>query len=147
MLMILIYCCILSLPVAPDLTFRTEGGDNVTGAVRNAGTSLSLFCGANAVPAATFVEIRRRNATDEVVLNRTEFVDSNIQSVRYTLGNLMLSDSFDVFFCAANNSAGLRERNFTLVVQGGWTLIGAQVLHMSGFGCQDQGGSYGSCSG
>ena len=92
----------------------------MTGEVRrNVSTLLSLFCGANAVPAATFVEIRRRNATDEVVLNRTEFVDSNIQSVRYTLRNLMLSDSFDVFFCAASNFVGLRERSFTLVVQGG----------------------------
>ena len=122
---VLIYCCILSLSVAPDLTFRTARGDDLTGEVRrNVTTPLSLFCGANAVPAATFVEIRRRNATDEVVLNRTELVDSNMQSVRYTLKNLMLSDSDDVFFCAANNSVGLRERSFTLVVQGGWTLIG-----------------------
>ena len=97
----------------------------------NAGTSLSLLCRANAVPPATFVEIRRRNATgDDVVLNRTGLVDSNIQSVRYTLRNLMLSDSFDVFFCVANNSVGLREWNFTLVVQGRWTLIGAQSLHV-----------------
>ena len=103
---------------------------------RNASTHLSLFCGANAVPAATFVEIRRRNAIDEVMLNRTELVDSNMQSVRYTLRNLMLSDSFDVFFCAANNSVGLRERSFTLVVQGGWTLIGRKGLHMSGFDCR-----------
>ena len=85
--------------------------------------------------------------TDEVVLIRTELVNSDMQSVQYTLRNLMLSDPFDVFFCAANNSVGLRERNFTLVVQGEWALIGAQTLHMSGFGCQDQGGSYGSCSG
>ena len=97
----------------------------------NAGTSLSLLCRANAVPPATFVEIRRRNATgDDVVLNRTGLVDSNIQSVRYTLRNLMLSDSSDVFFCAANNSVGLREQNFTLVVQSRWTLIGAQSLHV-----------------
>ena len=105
---------------------------------RHAGTSLSLFCGANAVPAATFVEIRRRNATgNELVLNRTELVNSNLQSVRYTLGNLTLSDADNVFFCAANNSVGLRERNFTLVVQGGWTLI-AQILHTSDCEyCQD----------
>ena len=124
MFVILIYCCILSLPVAPDLTFRTAGGDNVTGEVRrNVRTSLSLFCGANAVPAATFVEIRRRNAAgDELMLNRTELVNSSMQSVRYTLSNLMLSDSDNVFICAANNSVGLRERSFTLVVQGGWTL-------------------------
>ena len=110
----------------------------MTGEVRrNASTRLSLFCGANAVPAATFVEIRRRNAIgDELVLNHTELVNSNLQSVRYTLRNLMLSDSFDVFFCAANNSVGLREQNFTLVVQGGWTLIGTQILHMSGFDCR-----------
>ena len=106
---------------------------------RNMSTRLSLFCGADAVPAATFVEIRRRNAAgNELVLNRTQLVDSNMQSVRYTLRNLMLSDSFDVFFCAANNSVGLRERNFTLVVQGGWTLIGTQILHMSGFECRKQ---------
>ena len=122
--MILIYwcTCILSLPVAPELTFRTEQGV-ATGTVRrNVSTSLSLFCRANAVPAATFVEIRRRNATDEIVLNRTDLDDSNIQFVQYTLSNLMLSDSSDVFSCVANNSVGLRERNFTLVVQGGWTL-------------------------
>ena len=132
MFVILIYCCILSLPVAPDLTFRTEGGDDLTGEVRrNVRTSLSLFCGANAVPAATFVEIRRRNATgNELVLNRTELVDSNLQSVRYTLRNLMLSDSDDVFICVANNSVVLREQNFTLVVQGGLTLIGTQILHV-----------------
>ena len=85
------------------------------------GTSLSLFCRANAVPAATFVEIRRRNATDEIVLNRTDLDDSNMQFVQYTLSDLMLSDSSDVFSCVANNSVGLREQNFTLVVQGGWT--------------------------
>ena len=125
MFVILIYCCILSLPVAPDLTFRTAGGDDLTGEFRrNASTRLSLFCGANAVPAATFVEIRRMNATDEVVLNSTLLVDPSMQSVRYTLRNLMLSDPDNVFICAANNSAGLRERSFTLVVQGGWALIG-----------------------
>ena len=84
-------------------------------------TSLSLFCCVNAVPAATFVEIRRRNATDEIVLNRTDLDDSNLQRVQYTLSDLMLSDSNDVFSCVANNSVGLREQNFTLVVQGGWT--------------------------
>ena len=110
----------------------------MTGEVRrNVTTPLSLFCGADAVPAATFVEIRRRNAAgNELVLNRTQLVDSNMQSVRYTLRNLMLSDSFDVFFCAANNSVGLRERSFTLVVQGGWALIGRKGLHMSGFDCR-----------
>ena len=87
-------------------------------------TSLSLFCRANAVPPATFVEIRRRNASgNEIVLNRTDLDDSNMQFVQYILSNLMLSDSYDVFSCVANNSVGLRERNFTLVVQGGWTLI------------------------
>ena len=89
---------------------------------RNVGTSLSLFCRANAVPPATFVEIRRRNATDEIVLNRTDLDDSNMQSVQYILSDLMLSDSDDVFSCVANNSVGLREENFTLVVQGEWTL-------------------------
>ena len=104
----------------------------MTGEVRrNVGASLSLFCGANAVPAAMFVEIRRRNAAgDELMLNRTELVNSSMQSVRYTLSNLMLSDSDNVFICAANNSVGLRERSFTLVVQGGWTLIGTQILHV-----------------
>ena len=84
--------------------------------------SLSLFCRANAVPAATFVEIRRRNATgNEIVLNHTALDDSNLQSVQYTLSNLMLSDSNDTFSCVANNSVELREQNFTLVIQGGWT--------------------------
>ena len=82
--------------------------------------SLSLFCRANAVPAATFVEIRRRNATgNEIVLNHTALDDSNLQSVQYTLSNLMLSDSNDTFSCVANNSVELREQNFTLVIQGG----------------------------
>ena len=89
---------------------------------RNASTSLFLYCSANAVPPATFVEIRRRNGTgDDLVLNRTMM---GMQSVQYTLSNLMLSDSSDVFFCAANNSVELRERSFRLVVQGGWALIG-----------------------
>ena len=96
---------------------------------RNVGTNLSLSCDVNAVPAATFVEIRRRNVStgEQLVLNSTGM---DIQSVRYTLSNLMLSDSSDVFFCAANNSVGLRERNFTLVVRGGWTLIGTHILHV-----------------
>ena len=101
----------------------------------NVGTSLSLYCSANAVPPATFVEIRRRNGTgDDLVLNRAMM---GMQSVQYTLSNLMLSDSSDVFFCVANNSVGLREQNFTLVVQGGWALIGTHsvcqiliVIHM-----------------
>ena len=59
---------------------------------------------------------------DELVLNRTDLVDSNTQRVQYTLSNLMLSDSFDAFFCVANNSVELREQSFTLVVQGGWIL-------------------------
>ena len=59
---------------------------------------------------------------DELVLNRTDLVDSNIQRVQYTLSNLMLSDSNDTFFCVANNSVELREQSFTLVVQGGWIL-------------------------
>ena len=58
---------------------------------------------------------------DELVLNRTALDDPNMQSVQYTLSNLMLSDSDDVFSCVANNSIGLREQNFTLVVQGEWT--------------------------
>ena len=130
MFMILIYwcTCILSLPVAPELTFSTEQGV-ATGTVRrNVGTSLSLSCRVNAVPAATFVEIRRRNATDEIVLNRTNLDDSNMQSVQYTLSDLMLSDSSDVFSCVANNSVGLREQNFTLVVQGGWTFTDSAIL-------------------
>ena len=69
-----------------------------------------------------FVEIRRNStAGDEVVLNRTDLADSNIQRVQYTLSNLMLSDSFDTFFCVANNSVELKEQSFTLVLQGGWT--------------------------
>ena len=59
---------------------------------------------------------------DEFVLNRTDLVDSNTQRVQFTLSNLMLSDSFDTFFCVANNSVELREQSFTLVVQGGWIL-------------------------
>ena len=142
MFVILIYCYLYSVPpVAPDLTFHAEGKKVIPIVRSNASTSLSLFCGANAVPAATFVEIRRRNAAgDKLVLNRTQLVDSDIQSMRYTLRNLMLSDSSDVFFCAANNSVGLREWNFTLVVQGELNLIGTQIRHMSGFDCQDQGG-------
>ena len=58
---------------------------------------------------------------DELVLNHTALDDPNMQSVQYTLSNLMLSDSDDVFSCVTNNSIGLREQNFTLVVQGGWT--------------------------
>ena len=100
---------------------------------RNVSTSLSLYCGANAVPPATFVEIRRRNATgDELVLNRTRM---DMQSVRYTLNNLMLSDSSNVFFCVANNSVELREQNFTLVVQGRWALIGTHSVRQ--IFCQD----------
>ena len=119
----------LSLPVAPDLTFRAGGRDATPVVRRNAGTSLSLFCDANAVPAATFVEIRRRTAAgDELVLNRTELNNSDTQTVRYTLDNLMLSDPFDVFFCAANNSVELREQSFTLVVQGEWALIGTHCV-------------------
>ena len=59
---------------------------------------------------------------DELVLNHTDLFDSNTQRVQYTLSNLMLSDSFDTFFCVANNSVELREQSFTLVVQGGWIL-------------------------
>ena len=82
--------------------------------------SLSLFCRANAVPAATFVEIRRRTASgNEIVLNHTALDDSNLQSVQYTLSNLMLSNSNDTFSCVANNSVELRKQNFTLVIQGG----------------------------
>ena len=122
MFIILIYWCIyiLSLPVAPELTFRTERREVTREVTRNASMSLSLFCRANAVPAATFVEIRRRNATgNEIVLNHTALDDSNLQSVQYTLSNLMLSDSNDTFSCVANNSVELREQNFTLVIQGG----------------------------
>ena len=58
-------------------------------------------------------------AGDELVLNRTTLDDSNLQSVQYTLSDLMLSDSYDVFSCVANNSVGLRDQSLTLVVQGG----------------------------
>ena len=39
-------------------------------------------------------------------------------TLQYTLENLMLNDS-GVYVCVANNSVGLREQNFSLVVQGG----------------------------
>ena len=42
-------------------------------------------------------------------------------TLRYTLENLMLNDSA-VYVCVANNSIGLEEQNFTLVVQGGQAL-------------------------
>ena len=37
--------------------------------------------------------------------------------LQYTLGNLMVNDS-GVYVCVARNPVGLREHNFTLVVQG-----------------------------
>ena len=129
---LLVITCILSLPVAPELTFLAEGQEVTRFVRRNVGARLPLFCSVNAVPAATFVEIRRNTSGDVLVLNHTALDDSNLQSVQYILSNLMLSDSDDVFSCVANNSVGLRERNFTLVVQGGcmdlnWLFNSVQV--------------------
>jgi len=82
----------------------------------DATTSLLLVCRVDAVPPARFVEIKRRSEGGDTVLNGV-LAPSRAATVQYTLGNLMLNDSA-VYVCVANNSIGLMEQNFTLVVQG-----------------------------
>ena len=86
------------------------------------GEDLELTCTATAVPPATFVEIRKRNGSETVLMNMTGS-NSRTLSVTHTLQNLMLGDSA-VYVCVANNSEGLTEQNFTLQVQGRWALFG-----------------------
>ena len=88
---------------------------------RDVATSLLLMCRSDAVPPATFVEIRRRSEGGDTVLN-SALGTSRTVTVQYTLGNLMLNDS-GVYVCVANNSIGLMEQNFTLVVQGEWNIF------------------------
>jgi len=83
---------------------------------------LELTCTATAVPPATFVEIRKRNGS-ETVLETMNGTGSRTLSVMVTLQDLTLGDSA-VYVCVANNSEGLTEQNFTLQVQGRWTLFG-----------------------
>ena len=85
--------------------------------MRNATTSLVLDCTVEAVPPVPFLEIRRRSQEGDIVLSTTPG-SSRIVTLQYTLENLMLNDSA-VYVCVANNSIGLEEQNFTLVVQGG----------------------------
>ena len=85
---------------------------------RNITASLLLECTVEAVPPATLVEIRRRDEDGDVVLS-TMSGSSHIQTLQYTLGNLIVNDS-DAYVCVASNPIGLSEQNFTLVVQGEW---------------------------
>ena len=85
---------------------------------RDITTSLLLECTVEAVPPVTLVEIRRRDEDGDVVLS-TMSGSSQIQTLHYTLGNLMVNDS-GAYVCMARNPIGLREQNFTLVVQGEW---------------------------
>ena len=87
---------------------------------RDITTSLLLECTVGAVPPVTFVEIRRRDEEGGVLLS-TMSGSSQMLTLQYTLGNLMVNDS-GVYVCMANNSIRLREQNFTLVVQGESTL-------------------------
>ena len=87
---------------------------------RNITASLLLECTVEAVPPATLVEIRRRDEDGDVVLS-TMSGTSQMLILQYTLGNLMVIDS-GVYVCVARNPVGLREHNFTLVVQGEWLL-------------------------
>ena len=83
---------------------------------RDASTSLLLECTVEAVPPVTFVEIRRRNEEGDVLLS-TMSGSSQVLTLQYTLGNLIVNDS-GVYVCVASNSIGIRKQNFTLVVQG-----------------------------
>ena len=83
---------------------------------RDVTTSLLLECTVEAVPPVTFVEIRRRDEEGDVLLS-TMSGSSRMLTLQYTLGNLMVNDS-GVYVCVAGNFIGLREQNFTLVVQG-----------------------------
>ena len=89
-------------------------------------TSLLLECTVEAVPPATLVEIRRRDEDGDVVLS-TMTGTSRMQTLQYTLGNLMMNDS-GIYVCVASNPIGLREQNFTLVVQGKWLPNRMQAL-------------------
>ena len=95
---------------------------------RDITTSLLLECTVEAVPPATLVEIRRRDEDGDVVLS-TMSGSLQIQTLQYTLWNLMVNES-GVYVCVARNPIGLREQNFTLVVQGEWLLNGIQALSM-----------------
>ena len=83
---------------------------------RDVNTSLLLECTVEAVPPVTFVGIRRRDEEGDVVLS-TMSGSSQMLTLQYTLGGLMVNDS-GVYVCVANNSIGTKEQNFTLVVQG-----------------------------
>ena len=85
--------------------------------MRNATTSLLLECMVEAPSPVPFLEIRRRSQEEDLVLS-TILGSSRMLTLQYTLENLMLNDSA-VYVCVANNSIGLEEQNFTLVVQGG----------------------------
>lgn len=99
----------------------------LSGVVRkDATTSLLLMCRVDAVPPTTFVEIRRRSEGGDMVLNSVLGGSRPTLTVQYTLGNLMLNDS-GVYVCVANNSIGLAEENFTLVVQGEWNIC--HIIH------------------
>ena len=93
---------------------------------RDVTTSLLLECTVEAVPPATLVEIRRRDEDGDVVLS-TMSGSSQIQTLQYTLGNLMVIDS-GAYVCVARNPVGLREQNFTLVVQGKWLLNRISIM-------------------
>ena len=93
---------------------------------KDATTSLLLMCRVDAVPPTAFVEIRRRSEGGDMVLNNALGSSRTMLTVQYTLGNLMLNDS-GVYVCVANNSIGLVEENFTLVVQGEWNIC--NIIH------------------
>ena len=93
---------------------------------RHVTASLLLDCTVEAVPPATLVEIRRRDEDGDVVLS-TMSGSSRMLILQYTLGNLMMNDS-GIYVCVASNPIGLREQNFTLVVQGKWLPNRMQAL-------------------
>ena len=85
---------------------------------RDVTTSLLLECTVEAVPPVTFVEIKKRNEEGDVLLS-TMSGNSQMLTLQYILGNLMVNDS-GVYVCVASNSIGTKEQNFTLLVQGEW---------------------------
>ena len=89
---------------------------------RDVAASLLLVCRSDAVPPATFVEIRRRSEGGDAVLNSALGTSRTTLVVQYTLGNLILNDS-GVYVCVSNNFVGLVEQNFTLVVQSEWATV------------------------
>jgi len=93
----------------------------------NVGEELLIRCDAEAVPPATFVEIRRRNGLERV-LRTVNGTGSQTLSVVYRLRNLTLGNS-GVYVCVASNSEGETEVNFTLLVQGRWALFGKAYDH------------------